>query len=48
MDSLNKNAAANRCLRDTKPDAREGEGKEFCPGYQDVDAFVKVSGGVGV
>ncbi|XP_051907021.1 exosome component 10 [Hippocampus zosterae] len=41
MDSLNKNNAKNRGLQDTKPDAREEEGKEFCPGYQDVDAFVK-------
>ncbi|XP_049608921.1 exosome complex component 10 [Syngnathus scovelli] len=42
MASLkNKKAVASSKKDDTNSDVPEGEDKEFCPGYKDVDDFVK-------
>ncbi|XP_061638212.1 exosome component 10 isoform X2 [Phyllopteryx taeniolatus] len=41
MDSLKQNDTANSCSQGANLDAQDGEDKQFCPGYKDVDAFVK-------
>ncbi|XP_054653753.1 exosome component 10 isoform X1 [Dunckerocampus dactyliophorus] len=41
MDSLKKNKTSTSRQQDSNPDAQDEEAPDFCPGYKDVDAFVK-------
>lgn len=43
MASSKSNISTNTGLRDTTSDTNDEEKDELCPGFKDVDAFVKVS-----
>lgn len=43
MASSKSNDSTNSGLQGTNSDANDEEKAELCPGFKDVDAFVKVS-----
>ncbi len=43
MASLKSNDSANSGIQDTNSDTNDEDKNELCPGFKDVDAFVKVS-----
>lgn len=43
MSSSNNNKSTNSGLQDGNSDPNDEEQNELCPGFKDVDAFVKVS-----
>lgn len=44
MSSLNNSKPSNSGRQDGHPEPSDEENNELCPGFKDVDAFVKVSG----
>lgn len=43
MASAKSNDSTNSGLQDTNSDTNDDDKNELCPGFKDVDAFVKVS-----
>lgn len=43
MASSKSNDSTNSGLQDTNSDTNDEERDDLCPGFKDVDAFVKVS-----